>query len=145
MAKPVTLPFSKLLILVGDGASPEVFASPCGLTSKGFDLTATSNGIEVPDCDDPDAPAWTDRVVKALSGTVSGSGILATESFEIWQDWALGGLPKNVRIKLDYPGLGYYSGSFILSKFGLKAALGDKVQVDVTLDSDGEITFTTVP
>lgn len=145
MAKPTTLPFSKLLILIGDGASPETFAAPCGLTSKGFDLSATSNGIEVPDCDDPDAPAWTERVVKALSGTVSGSGILAAESFEVWQDWALGGLTKNVRVQLDNAGLGYYSGAFILSKFSLKAALGDKVQVDVALESDGQITFTTVP
>jgi predicted secreted protein len=145
MAKPTTLPFSKLLILIGDGASPETFAAPCGLTSKSFDLSATSNGIEVPDCDDPDAPAWTERVVKALSGTVSGSGILAAESFPIWQDWALGGQTKNARVQLDNAGLGYYSGAFILSKFSLKASLGDKVQVDVTLESDGQITFTTVP
>lgn len=144
MAKPVTLAFSKLLILVGDGASPETFAAPCGLTSKGFDITATSNGIEVPDCDDPDAPAWTDRVVKALSGSVSGAGILATESFGIWRDWALGGLAQNVRIQLVGTGLGYYSGSFILNKFSIKASLGDKVQVDIGMESDGEVIFTTV-
>lgn len=142
MAKPTTLPFSELLILIGDGASPEVFAAPCGLTSKGFDLTASSNGIEVPDCDDPDAPAWTERVVKALSGSVSGSGIMAKESFALWRDWALSGLPGNVRVKLDHAGLGYYSGSFILNKFGLKASLGDKVQVDIGLESDGQIIWT---
>lgn len=142
MAKPTTLPFSKLLILIGNGASPEVFAAPCGLTSKSFDISVSSNGIEVPDCTDEDAPAWTERVVKALSAGVSGSGILATESFETWQDWALGGTNKNVKIKLDTPSLGYYEGSFILSKLSIKASLGDKVQVDVSLDSDGEVTFT---
>lgn len=144
MAQPTTLAFSKMLILVGDGVSPETFASPCGLTSKSFDISASSNDVQVPDCDDPDAPAWTDRVVKALSGKVSGSGIMAVESFTIWRDWALGGLPKNVRIQLVGTGLGYYSGSFILDSFSLKASLGDKVQVDVSLSSDGQITWTAV-
>lgn len=144
MAQPTTLAFSKLLILVGDGATPEVFSSPCGLTSKGFDISASSNDVQVPDCDDPDAPAWTDRVVKALSGKVSGSGIMAVESFDIWRDWALGGLAKNVRIQLVGTGLGYYSGSFILSAFSLKASIGDKVQVDISLDSDGQIIWTDV-
>ncbi len=118
MAKPTTGAFSKLLILLGNGASPEVFAAPCGLTSKGFEISATSGDIQVPDCDDPDAPAWTERVVKALSAGVSGSGIMAVESFDTWNDWALSGLAQNVRVKLDLPGLGYYSGRFILTKFG---------------------------
>lgn len=144
MTKPTTLAFSKLSILVGDGASPEVFSAPCGLTSKGFDLAASSNDVQVPDCDDPDAPAWTERVVRALSGKVSGSGIMAVESFDTWRDWALGGLAKNVRVQLVGTGLGYYSGSFILSAFSLKASLGDKVEVDVSLDSDGQITWTGV-
>lgn len=144
MAKPTTLPFSKFLLLIGDGASPEVFAAPCGFTSKNFDVAASSNGIEVPDCDDPDAPAWTERVVKALSASGGGSGIMAKESFTLWNEWALSGLPGNVRVKLDEPGMGYYSGSFILSKFGLKASLGDKVQVDIGLESDGQVIWTTV-
>lgn len=144
MANPTTLSFSKLLILIGDGGSPETFAAPCGLTSKGFDISASANGIEVPDCDDPDAPAFTERVVKALSGSVSGSGILAKESFSIWNEWALSGLSKNVRVKFDATGMGYYAGAFILSKCSFKAALGDKVQIDITLDSDGEFTWTDV-
>ncbi len=142
MAKPTTLSFAKMLILIGDQSSPEVFAAPCGLTSKGFDINASSNGIDVPDCDDPDAPAWTERVVKSLSAGVSGSGILSAEAFATWNEWALAGDTRNVRVKLDNPTLGYFAGSYILSKFSLKASLGDKVQVDVSLDSDGEVEYT---
>src|ERR1700741_139848 len=107
MARPTTLAFSKMLILVGNGHSPETFSSPCGLTTKGLDLSASSNDVQVPDCDDPDAPAWTERVVKALSGKVSGSGILAVESFTFWNEWALDGSTKNVRIKFDATDMGY--------------------------------------
>jgi predicted secreted protein len=140
-----------MLILVGDGATPEVFAAPCGLTSKGFDTAASSNEVAVPDCDDPDAPAWIERVVKSLSSKVTGSGVLAAESFDVWRDWSLSGLAKNVRVELQPPtgstglALGYYAGSFILSAFSLKAALGDKVTVDVTMDSDGQVTWVPVP
>lgn len=144
MTAPTTLPFSKLLILIGDGASPEVFSAPCGLTSKGFDTNASSNDVLVPDCDDPDAPAWVARVVKSLSGKVSGSGIMAVESFHFWNTWSLSGLPKNVRIQLVGTGLGYYSGSFLLTNFSLKASLGDKIQVDVAMDSDQQVSWTDV-
>jgi predicted secreted protein len=146
MAKPTTLPFSKLLILIGDGATPtEAFEAPCGLTTKNFELSANSNEVQVPDCDDPDAPAWIERVVATLQGTVTGNGVMAVESFPVWQDWALSGQPKNARIQLDEPAMGYYSGSFILSSFALNAELGDKVQIDITLDSDGQIIWTAVP
>lgn len=145
MAKPTTLSAAKMLILIGDGATPtEVFEAPCGLTTKGFDLNAASNDVLVPDCDDPDAPAWLERAVQSLSGQITGNGVMAVESFDLWRDWALGGLPKNARLKLDAPALGYYAGSFILTKFTLGGAQGDKVTVDITLDSDGQITWTTV-
>lgn len=146
MAKPTTVPYSKFLILIGDGATPtESFTAPCGLNSEGLDLNATSNDVTVPDCDDPDAPAWLERAVRSMSGKITGSGIMAVESFTLWRDWALSGQPKNARVQLNLPGLGYYAGSFILTTFTLKAERGDKVQVDITLDSDGQITWTTVP
>jgi len=146
MAKPITLPYSKMLFLIGDGATPtEVFEAPCGLTSKGFDLNAASNDVLVPDCDDPEAPAWLERATRSLSGQITGNGILAVESFDLWRDWALSGLPKNARVQLEGTGLGYYAGSFLLTKFTLSAALGDKVQTDITLDSDGQIIWTAVP
>jgi TP901-1 family phage major tail protein len=139
MAKPTTLTFGKLLVLLGDGNSPEVFAAPCGLTTKGFDLSASSNDIQVPDCDNPDAPAWTERVVRALSGRVSGSGVMAVESFDTWKDWFISGEAANVRIKFNDAALGYYYGGFILSSLNYRGAIGDKVTVEVTMESDGQI------
>jgi predicted secreted protein len=146
MAKPTTFPFKDMLILIGDGATPtEVFTAPCGLTTKNFELSANSNEVQVPDCDDPDAPAWIERVVATMTGTIAGNGIMAKESFPLWRDWALQGVTKNARVQLIGATMGYYAGAFILSKFGISADLGDKVQVDVTMDSDGQISWTAVP
>lgn len=149
MAKPKTLPYSKFIISVGDGAAPtEAFTAPCGLTAKGFDITGQANDTLVPDCDTPDAPAWLERAMRSLSGKITGSGVLAVESFDIWRDWALSGLPRNCRVELigDVTDpLGYFAGSFLLTAFALKANHGDKVTVDVTMDSDGQIIWVPVP
>ena len=45
MAQPTTAPGTKFLILIGNGATPEVFGEPCGLTTKGMATTAASNDI----------------------------------------------------------------------------------------------------
>ena len=146
MAKPTTFPFKDMLILIGDGATPtEAFTAPCGLVSKNFELSANSNEVQVPDCDDPDAPAWIERVVATMTGTISGNGVMAKESFDLWRDWALQGVTKNARVQIVGTGMGYYGGAFILSSFAISADLGDKVQVDVTLDSDGQIQWTATP
>jgi hypothetical protein len=73
MTQPTVLPGTKLLILVGDGASPEVFGEPCGLTTKSFELSASTNTTLIPDCADPEAPAWEAKDVNALSATASTS------------------------------------------------------------------------
>ena len=139
MAKPTTFRFGELLIEVGDGASPEVFTAPCGLTSKGFNGTADTSDTSVPDCDDPDAPAWKERAVTALSRDISGDGVLASEYKVTWDTWFSSGLTKNVRITIG--GL-VWTGAYLLSGFNITGALGEKLKVSVSMQSDGEITRT---
>lgn len=146
--KPTVLPGTALLILVGDGGSPEVFAQPCGLTSNKASIKASTNSTVIPFCDDPSAAAWESKDVNSLSMSVSGSGVMAVESFDIWNDWALSGLAKDVQIKIDdgkgeY--LGYYSGSFILSSFDLTGTRGQKVTIDASLDNDDIVVWVPAP
>ena len=141
MAQPTVLPGTKLLILVGDGASPEVFAEPCGLTTKSFNLSAQTNTTIIPDCADPEAPAWEAKDVNSLAAHVSGSGVMAVESYQVWNDWFMSAAAKNAHIKLDNSALGYYSGSFILTSLRLTGQRGQKVTVDITLDNDQSVTW----
>lgn len=144
MARPTTLAGTKLLIQLGDGASPEVFAAPCALSTKSFNLEAASNDFNVPDCDDPDLPVWTERVVSALSAGVSGNGTLAMESFDEWRDWFLSGDPKNVRVKVDTTAGnngGYFEMSAILSSLQIGGNQGELVTVEVQMDSNGEVAW----
>lgn len=141
MAQPTVLVGTKLLILVGDGASPEVFGEPCGLTTKSFTLTASTNTTLIPDCDDPEAPAWEAKDVNSLSASVAGSGVMAVESFDTWNDWFLGAIAKHAQIKLDDDALGYWSGSFILTSLKYGGTRGQKVTLDIELANDGAVVW----
>jgi predicted secreted protein len=141
MAQPTVLTGTKLLILVGNGADPEVFSQPCGLTTRAFDMAASTNTTLIPDCDAPDAPAWEAKDVNALSATVSGSGVMAVESFDIWNDWFMAASAKNLQIKLDNLALGHWAGSFILTSLKYGGTRGQKVTVDITLVNDGAVVW----
>jgi hypothetical protein len=143
MAKPTTSAFSTFLIQIESDDSPGIFAAPCGLTTKGFNQTANAQETSVPDCDDPDAPAFVERAVDTISAEITGSGVLAKEAHEnVWQPMFVGAVSKNCRI---YPfGLtgGYYEGLFLLTQYNNTVQRGQKVNVDITLSSDGEYTWT---
>jgi hypothetical protein len=141
MTKATTTPFGGFLVKLGDGASPEVFTAPCGLTSKGFNQTANTQETSVPDCTDPDAPAYVERAVDTISAEISGSGVLATEAFTVWQAWFDNSATKNFRIYPKGASGGYYEGRGILSAFNMTVQRGQKVNVDVTIQSDGEYTW----
>ena len=142
MARPTTYSAKKLLILLGDGGSPETFAAPCGLTTRGINFSKETNDVTVPDCDDPDLPAWTERAVRTLSATVSGSGILAAEAFETWREAFLATDAVNARIKIDdtlVNGGGYFAGAFHLDQFNVTGEIGNKIQVEISMSSDGAV------
>ncbi|MFG1341884.1 phage tail tube protein [Xanthobacter autotrophicus] len=140
MAKPTTFRGTSLLIKLGDGGSPEAFDFPCGLTTNGLNRSAETNDTTVPDCDDPDAPAWTEREVLTLAWEASGSGVLAAESVAIWDAWHASGLPKNVQIDVGVAGTGRrYTGRGLLTSYNTTAERGQKVIVEVTISGDGEL------
>lgn len=143
MAKPTTLRWSKLVIFVGDGASPEDFESMvCGMITKGIQFSTETGDSVVPDCDDPDLPSWTERVPRALSASVTGAGVLAEETFADWRDWFLSAAAKNVRIGIELAVQGYFYGSFVMTAFEAAGNEGDgKIQVNLTLQSDGAVAW----
>src|SRR5215813_5624678 len=151
MAAPTVIAGTKLLVLIGAGGdspgSPDVFGEPCGLTTKNFTLNASTNTTLIPDCADPSLPAWEAKDVNALSAEVTGTGVMAVESFHTWSDWFMGATSRACRITLTSPStnplsLGYWQGDFILSKLTYNGVRGQKVEIDITLVNNGALTFT---
>src|SRR5262245_14733972 len=131
MAQPITHSWSKLSIWPGDGGTPEVFTDmTCGFVSKGFNLSATSADTTVPDCDDPDLPAWTERIIRSMQAGVSGNGAMAEETYDEWRTWMLSGAAKNTKIVLELNTPGYYQGRFLLTRLDTTGNQADaKIQV----------------
>lgn len=146
MTRPTTVSFGQFWIVVEDlGSSPMTFSAPCGLTSKGFNQTYSTQDTIVPDCNDPDAPAYTERAIDAGSAELSGDGVLSMEAhYNVWQPW-VGKGTRTVRIGLgsepDEDVGGYYEGEFLLTALNMSADRGQKMRGAVTIVSDGEWVF----
>ncbi|MBI1405708.1 MAG: hypothetical protein GC145_06235 [Caulobacter sp.] len=142
MAGPTTINGEQLLIMISDGASPEVFSHPCLInTTRGFSLDMDVTQETIPDCDDPDAPAWKSVEVDGLSMTITGAGVHDIASSAEYFAWATSGANKNVKVKQNKAGGSIYSGAFKLTAYAEDgAARKGKVTVALTLVSDGPVT-----
>ena len=136
----------QLLVQIGDGADPEVFAADCLINAdRGISFESETNRQVIPDCDNPDDPAWSVMDKDGLSATITGSGMLHTSSTSEWFDWFNGNAGKNVRVLYNGVSLanggGHWAGSFKLTSFEVTGARNEKSQVSVTLESDGVVTW----
>lgn len=137
---------SKLLIAIGNGASPEVFAHGCTINGqRAISLQAETNDFVLPDCDAPEAMAWLSREKRALGATISGEGVLNSTDLETYFQWFVSADGRNVRTILDVTGAnggGYMAGRFLLTALEVSGNRGEKVSVSLTLLSDGVVAWT---
>ena len=136
----------KLLLKVGDGASPEVFTAYCSINAaRSLQGTAATNEFNIPDCDDPDALAWVTREKVSVSYTVNGAGILNTPDVEDFATWLASEDAKNCQIIVDVPsadGGVIFSGAFHLTEFQITGDRGAKMECTLSLASSGEVVVT---
>jgi len=144
MAKPVTVKGTKVRLLQGNGATPEVFTAFCGLTAKSINFQTNTNETFVPDCDDPDAPQWRELTKSGRYVSISGSGLLNMGSLESFQAAYDEDETTAYRFEIAVPALqngGYWTGQFMLTNFQITGNDGDLTQVEITLESSGEVTW----
>lgn len=138
MARPTTARGSKLLIKLGDAATPEVFTAPCALTTKAFNRSASVNEFNIGDCDTPDDPMWTERVISALSSTISGSGTLAQESLAAYEAFFADPDGRNVQVVLNFAtSPKTYQGKYVMTTFNITGEQDGLIQVELELQSSG--------
>lgn len=144
MTAAKTLPFSKFLMLLGDGADPEVFAQPCALESRGLKQSATTQDTSSPDCDDEDAPAWEESMVDVLSATAEAKGKLAMTDVPIFQAWFSTGASKNVRVKMDellVNNGGYWAFAAKLTEWDCSASTKQLTEASLSIKATGPVVW----
>lgn len=145
MADPTTVKFGKFRVLLSNGATPPVYAAPCGFSSKSLTLTKNLTEINLPDCDDPDAVAWVGRDAQSLSASVSGDGVLASESVETWLDAQESAESIGVKVEVEFPTKTItWTGLMHIATFTTGAAQGGRATASVEMQSDGELVRTVV-
>jgi len=146
MAKPTVLKGGKVLVYLGNNADPIVYTAPCGFTSRSLSFSKSLNEMQLPDCDDPDAPDWTERDVSALSMSVSGTGVVAESAIETWINAFNSTGALNVKVECIFPSKKItYTGKMHLESFEITAPNGQTADVNVSMQSSGEITSLVTP
>lgn len=132
----------KLLIRIGDGASPEVFSIWCSFNGdRAISFEAqTTDEMDI-DCDDPTAVGWMVSVVDSLSATVSGAGRLKTEDVAGAFAWFESGEPKNIQVAIDAPGGGEFEGQALLTGFTVNGGETGSATADMAFRFTGPVTY----
>lgn len=132
---------TKLVLLVGDGASPEVFAPKCSINSdRSIQFTSNMTGTPIPDCDDVDALAAIVNDKTDIQATVSGAGLLNVGDDLEFAQWALSKDPKNCKVVVQSTGGLTTTAAFHLGDFTINGTREGKVDVSISLTSTGPIT-----
>lgn len=143
MAKPTTTRGGKIRVMLGNDASPQVFSAPCGLSQRSITLSKGLNEVQIPDCDNPDEVTWTGRDASSLSISISGEGVLASESIETWVDAWEDVESVDVRVEVEFPATTYiWTGKMHVETLEIGANNGERATISVSLQSDGEMVRT---
>lgn len=148
MASAETIKFGQQALLIGDGADPEVFSAPCGITSLTKSTSTNTSDIDIPDCDDPDLVIWLgiDEVSRRM--TLTFSGTIAQQSLALWQSWELDGGVRNVRWLRNLTNLdlrGYLAGPALLTEFEETSEARGRYTFTGTIIFDGKPVWVSLP
>lgn len=141
MALARTLKFGEQLLLWGNGSSPQTFTPLCGFTSLELTVNIETNSTNIPDCDDPDLPAWLKSSEVSKQMQLGGNGVIDTNALEEFKNWIMDGGEKSFRWltnSADHPeSNGYWEAPGILSAYGQTGERGQEWNHSTTILLNG--------
>lgn len=147
MALVNTTRWSRLVLKVSQGGSPEVFAALCTINAaRGINFTANTSEDAIPDCSDLEKVMWLIREKISLGAEVTGAGKVHKQDVKVLYDWLKSEDPINCKIILDDPTAANvitFTGLFHLTALNMNGDPGTPtVEGDISLASTGEIVAT---
>ncbi len=146
MAQATTIKGGKIRVLLGDDSDPIDYAAPCGFTQRSITLNKGLEEVQIPDCVDPDKVDWMGRDATSLSMAISGEGVLAAESVDVWLEGfeSIDSIP--VKVEWEFPAKTItWTGRMHIESMEVGANNGQRATNNVSLQSDGEMVRVTTP
>lgn len=145
MAQATSIRGGKIRVLL-ETDTPGVYGAPCGFTSRSITFTKNLEEVVVPDCDDPDKVDWVGRDAVSLSISISGEGVLALESVDIWDEAWQSVESINAKIEYEFPSKTVtWTGKVHVESLEDTGNNGQRATRNVSLQSDGEMVRTSTP
>lgn len=130
-----------LLIKIGDGSTPEVFANLCGIKTRSFNLSANEIDTTIPDCTDPGKAVQKTAEPGIVNRTFSGSGAFVSGGTQtILMGHVRNGTVFNAEVIV--PGEGEYAGPWMVSEFEFSGEMEGNMEFNATFSAAGPLTFT---
>jgi predicted secreted protein len=129
-----------ILVKIGSGASPEVFATPTLInTSRSISFATSTETDQLIDLENQSAPAQTVRRVTSTDCKIDGEGMVNKGDVHEWLEWAQGGLIKNLQIT---DSTWTVEGPFVLTSFQITGERLKSSTCQITLEQAGAVTVT---
>jgi predicted secreted protein len=139
----------QLLVQLGNGATPEVFASTATInTNRAIDMSAVASVTELADTVTPSNPAITYRQIKSYDLKVTGAGVADAPSILALINWWQSGARKNVKLIQNLTGAqgGFtFALPMVITQMQLAGVRGDMQTFTCTLEGAGAMTVTANP
>lgn len=139
----------QLLLLLGNGASPEVFIATSTInTTRSLDMTAIASVTELADVITPSNPAVTYRQIKSYDLKFTGAGIADGPSILALLTFMQSGAQKNIRVVQNRTGA---QGGFnitlpmVMTNLQLAGTRGDMQTFTATFEAAGAMTIAANP
>lgn len=130
-----------LLIKIGDGALPEVFANLCGLKARSFNLSANEVDTTIPDCNNPGGAVQATSEPGIVKRAFTGGGAFVSGATQaILMAHVRNGTSFNAEVIV--PGDGAYKGSWMVSDFDFSGEMEGSMEFSATFSAAGPLTFT---
>lgn len=146
MATATTIKGGKIRVLLGNDATPIVYSAPCGFTQRSITLNKGLEEVSIPNCENPDSVDWVGRDATSLSMSISGEGVLASESVDTWIEGfeSIESIP--VKVEWEFPAKTItWTGRMHIESMEVGANNGQRATNNVSLQSDGEMVRVTTP
>jgi hypothetical protein len=116
MATIIPIKYGDESFQFGNGATPEVFSEPCGITGRSRNFSINTQSDDLPDCADPDAVSFDAPYKISIGESVDLQFIVSAEMEPLMRDLAYNEADVNARYVINKGSRnGYYEGPGILT------------------------------